>query len=437
MTLGIVSVVFLIAFEATAVGTAMPVAARELHGLGLYAFAFSGFFTTSLLAMAASGEWCDARGPLVPLFTGIGVFAGGLVIAGTSLSMWEFVLGRAVQGLGGGLVIVALYVVVGQAFPERLRPHVFAAFSAAWVVPSIVGPLVSGTVTEQLGWRWVFLSIPVLVLLPVLVMLPGLRRLPRGGGGTFGRRRVLLALGVAVGAGLLEYAGQHLSWVALAPAAVGAALLVPCVVRLLPAGTFRSARGLPSVILLRGIAAGSFISAESFVPLMLVQQRHISPTLAGLSLAGGGLTWAAGARLQARAPLVHRPGGRAKLNRIAMVLVAISVAGASAGLLHALPAWVVAVAWAVGGAGMGMVITSLSVQMMDLSKPEEAGANSASLQVCDSLGNVMLTGLAGAFFASLRHVGDGSLAFAVIYWTMAGIALTGAVLAVRTRAGAT
>lgn len=62
LSVGIVSVVFLIAFEATAVGTAMPVAARELHGIPLYAFAFSAYFTTSLFAMVLSGQWADRRG---------------------------------------------------------------------------------------------------------------------------------------------------------------------------------------------------------------------------------------------------------------------------------------------------------------------------------------------------------------------------------------
>ncbi|SCD51395.1 Major Facilitator Superfamily protein, partial [Streptomyces sp. DvalAA-14] len=137
LTFGIVATVLMIAFEATAVGTAMPVAARDLDGLGLYAFAFSGYFTTSLLAMVVSGQWCDRSGPLPPIAGGIGCFAAGLVISGTAQSMGVFVLGRAVQGLGGGLVIVALYVVAGRAYPERLRPAVMTAFSASWVVPSI------------------------------------------------------------------------------------------------------------------------------------------------------------------------------------------------------------------------------------------------------------------------------------------------------------
>lgn len=62
LSIGIISVVFLIAFEATAVGTAMPVAARELDGIGLYAFAFSSYFTTSLFGMVLSGQWADRRG---------------------------------------------------------------------------------------------------------------------------------------------------------------------------------------------------------------------------------------------------------------------------------------------------------------------------------------------------------------------------------------
>jgi MFS family permease len=172
LSVGIVSVVLLIAFEATAVGTAMPVAARELDGVGLYAFAFSGYFTTSLLGMVAAGQWSDRRGPLGALTTGIAAFAAGLLLSGTAGGMWLFILGRAVQGLGGGLVIVALYVVVGRAYPERLRPAIMAAFAASWVVPSVVGPLASGAVTEHLGWRWVFIGIPVLVVFPLALARP-------------------------------------------------------------------------------------------------------------------------------------------------------------------------------------------------------------------------------------------------------------------------
>ncbi|WP_395295992.1 MFS transporter [Kitasatospora hibisci] len=445
LTLGIVSVVLLLAFEATAVNTAMPVAARRLDGLGLYAFAFSGYFTTTLFALVVSGQWCDRRGPLQPLFTGVAVFGAGLVVAGAAPGMWVFVAGRAVQGLGGGLVIVALYVVVGRAYPERLRPSVFAAFSAAWVLPSIVGPVVSGAVTQHLGWRWVFLAVPVLILLPLAVMGPALRRSeraqPAATGAAFDGRRTLLAAMAAVGAGLLQYAGQRLDLLGLLPAAAGAALLVPAVLGLLPAGTLRAGRGLPTVILLRGVAAGAFFAAEAFIPLMMVTQRGLSPTLAGLTLTSGGLSWALGSTLQGR------PGAeryREAMIRGGFVLTAVAIAGAALVLVPAVPAWVAAVAWGVGGIGMGLAVASISVLMLRLSAPEDAGANSASLQMSDALGNVLLVGLAGVLFAAL---GGGSLAaaqegtggagssgaFAAIFLTMTGVALLGALVSGRVR----
>ncbi|KAK1179635.1 MFS transporter [Streptomyces sp. NBS 14/10] len=447
LTLGIVSVVSLIAFEASAVNTAMPVAARALDGIELYAYAFSAYFTASLFAMALSGEWCDRRGPLAPLFAGIAAFGAGLVVSGSAQDMWTFVGGRAVQGIGGGLVIVALYVLVGRAYPQRLQPAVLASFSAAWVLPVIVGPLVAGTVTEQAGWRWVFLSIPVLILLPLAVMLPALRKVDRGEPSpAMNRRRILLALAVASGAGLLQYAGQDLAWISLIPAAAGLALLVPCVLRLLPPGTFRAARGLPSVVLLRGVAAGSFLGAESFVPLMLVTERGLSATAAGFSLTGGGLTWALGSYTQSRPRLEPY---RERLMAVGMLLMALSIGMVPLALVDSVPAWLVAVAWVIGGYGMGLVISSGSVLLLKLSGPKEAGSNSASLQVSDALGNITLVGLSGVLFVGF---GGGSVAgaghtataagaggtghtgaFAAVYVAMAAVALLGAVLTTRLR----
>ncbi|MFF8290288.1 MFS transporter [Streptomyces sp. NPDC016309] len=444
LSVGIVSVVMLIAFEATAVGTAMPVAARELHGVPLYAFAFSAYFTTSLFAMVLSGQWCDRAGPLAPLATGIGAFAAGLLTSGTATAMWLFILGRAVQGLGGGMVIVALYVVVSRAYEERLRPAIMAAFAAGWVVPSIVGPLAAGTVTERLGWRWVFTGIPVLIVLPLALALPAIRRTASGPAGAeatavpFDGRRVRSALGISLGAGLLQYAGQDLRWLSLAPAAAGAALLVPSARRLLPRGIHRAARGLPSVVLLRGLAAGAFISAESFVPLMLVSERGLSPTLAGLSLAVGGATWALGSYIQSRP---RAEPYRERLMVLGMLLVAAAVATAPSVLIASVPVWTVGVAWGFGCLGMGLVIASTSVLLLKLSAPEEAGANSAALQISDGLSNAVLLTVGGAAFAALgggspaghATTGGGShpAAFAAVFLPMALVALVGAWVATR------
>jgi hypothetical protein len=394
--------------------------------------------------MVLSGQWADRRGPLGPLTWGIASFAAGLLLAGTAGAMWLFILGRAVQGLGGGLVIVALYVIVGRAYPERLRPAIMAAFAASWVIPSVVGPLASGAVTEHLGWRWVFLGIPALVVLPLALALPQIRRLASGpvGGApdSSDGRRIRLALAISAGAALVQYAAQDLRWMSLLPGALGLALLVPAVLGLLPRGTYRAARGLPSVVLLRGVAAGSFIAAESFVPLMLVTQRGLSPTLAGFSLAAGGGTWALGSWMQSRPRLEPY---RERLMTLGMVLVAAAIAAAPSVLIDAVPAWTVAVAWGFGCFGMGLVISSTSVLLLQLSAPEEAGTNSAALQISDGLSNVVLLAAGGAAFAALgggavshtasAATGSHPAAFAVVFLPMAAVALAGAWVATRVR----
>ncbi|MFJ5549725.1 MFS transporter [Streptomyces sp. NPDC093225] len=440
LTLGMVTVVLLIAFEATAVGTAMPVAARDLDGVGLYAFAFSSYFTTSLFGMVLAGQWCDRQGPLRALTVGIAGFAAGLALSGTAGAMWLFVLGRAVQGLGGGLVIVALYVVVSRAYDERLRPAMMAAFAASWVVPSIIGPLAAGTITEHLGWRWVFVGIPVLVVFPLLIALPAIRRTASGPAdpgappAAFDRRRIRLACGISVGAGLLQYAAQDLRWLSLAPGLAGLALLVPSVHGLLPRGTYRAARGLPAVVLLRGVAGGAFIAAESFIPLMLVTQRGLSPTMAGFALAPAGLTWAVGSWVQAR------PWAEPYRERLVvggMVMVALSIAAVPTVLVEAVPVWLLPVYWSVGCFGMGLVIAAGSVLLLKLSAPEEAGTNSAALQISDALSNVVLLAGGGVAFAALgggavgaAHAAsaDGAshpAAFAAVFLPIAVVAAVG------------
>ena len=95
--------------------------------------------------MVAAGELTDRVGGRTPLLLGVGAFLAGLLTAGLAADMAVFLLGRALQGVGVGLLIVVTYVVVGDQYPERLRTTVFGAISAAWVIPSLVGPVVAGT----------------------------------------------------------------------------------------------------------------------------------------------------------------------------------------------------------------------------------------------------------------------------------------------------
>lgn len=428
---GLVSVILLIAFEAMAVATAMPRAVAQLHGLPYYAWAFSAFVVTSLFAMVVAGEMCDARGPTRPMVGGVALFTAGLLMAGTAVDMGVFVLARAIQGLGCGAVIVAVYVIVGRAFDDALRPRVFSLLSSAWVLPSLIGPAVAGFLTDHVSWRWVFLGVSVLVVPALLLVLPSLPALEGGHPVTaVGRKRA--ALMVALGVASLQYAGQRLDRVGLLFAVVGLALVVPTVRRLLPPGTLRFARGLPTVIAMRGVLAGSFFGAETFIPLMLVTLRGLTSTQAGLCLTGGALGWAAGSWYQGR-PTTRVP--RHVLVRTGCALVAVAVSMVALTTWPAVPPWMAALAWVVGGLGMGMAMASVSVLMLQLSPPRAQGTNSAALQVSDSLFAAVTIGLGGALFAlGLRH-GDGVWALRLIDLLMIAIALAGVVLAGRVRTG--
>ena len=177
VTLGACALVFLAAFESLAVTTIMPLVSRELDGAGLYALAFAGPLATGVIGMVAAGNWSDRRGPVAPLLAAVGMFVLGLLIAGTAGTMPVLVSGRLVQGLGGGGLTVALYVVIARVYPPVLHPKIFAAFSAAWVIPSLVGPFAAGAVAQLAGWQWVFLGVVGLVVPALLLTVPALRGL--------------------------------------------------------------------------------------------------------------------------------------------------------------------------------------------------------------------------------------------------------------------
>ena len=152
------------AFEALALTTVMPTIARDLHGESLYAMAFTA--TLAAGSSASSGRATSptggARGRRCVL--GLVLFALGLVGAGLAPTMPVLVGARVVQGLGAGMTSTALYVLVTRIYPPRLHTAILAGFSAAWVVPSIVGPFVAGVIAETIGWRWVF-GLAIVVLL--------------------------------------------------------------------------------------------------------------------------------------------------------------------------------------------------------------------------------------------------------------------------------
>ncbi|NDL60266.1 MFS transporter [Phytoactinopolyspora mesophila] len=401
VTVGAVSLVTLMAYQSLAVTTAMPAVAEAIGGLNLYGLAFGAPLATSLIGMAFSGGWTDARGPARPLLAGSALFAAGIVIAGLAPSMAMVAVGRGIQGLGSGQMLVALYVLVARVYPEHLRPRIFAAFAAAWVLPALIGPTISGLIVEHIGWRWVFLSVAGLVPLATMSLRPGLRQLDGGGSGSLRSALLTGRLAWATVAGLsactLHMAGQSSIVVAALLLGIGGIGVAMSVARLLPSGTFRAAHGLPALVMLRGLAAAAFLGAEVFIPLLLVREHGLSPALAGLVLTISAVTWSFASWLQGRGFL---PDRRQRL-RIGMTLLTVGIFGTGLLVVAAVPIPLGIALWAFGGLGMGLVYPTLSVLVLSLSTPEEQGRNSSSMQIADALFTTLALALSGTVFAAL------------------------------------
>lgn len=411
VTLGACALVFLAAFESLAVTTIMPLVSRELDGAALYALAFAGPLATGVIGMVAAGNWSDRRGPVGPLYASVAMFVLGLLIAGTASDMPALVAGRLVQGLGGGAMTVALYVVIARVYPPVLHPKIFAAFSAAWVIPSLVGPFAAGIVAQMLSWHWVFLGVVGLVVPALLMIVPALRGLhgtPDRGtrdGAAPGDMSTRKAAGYArlAWAALAALAVLGLNLSARLPVAGGVVAVAAVVVALIavrplvPRGTLTARRGLPSVILTRGLASAAFFGAEVYLPYLLVERYAFSPTFAGLALTGGAVSWAAGSAVQGRlgARLDHR---RAVRTGAAMVLGAVVLVLATT--LLGWPAAVAIAAWVVAGGGMGLMYARLSVMTLALSNRDNEGFNSSAMSISDSLGGALSLATTGIIFAA-------------------------------------
>ncbi|REE97533.1 MFS transporter [Thermomonospora umbrina] len=426
-TLGIVLVITLLAFEAMAVGTVMPVVADDLDGLALYGWVFSSLLIASMLATVLAGSWIDRIGPTRPLMIGLATFVAGLVIAGAAPSMWVLVVGRTVQGIGSGLALVGVYVVIARVYPDALRPRVFAALSTAWVVPSLVGPGIGGVIAEHVHWRWVFLGLIPLVIPAALMLVPALRsigppeeRAPARPG------RVRAAFAAALGAGSLLYAVDDLGPLSLPTAALGLAGLGWGLPRLLPAGALRLRRGVPTTVVLRGVLAGAFFGTDVFIPLALTSLHGFSASEAGLVLTVGALGWSASSQYQGRS---KRP--RTFFVFAGAVLVSVGVVAVSVALQ--VGGWWAAPAWVIGGAGMGLALSSLSVLVLNQSAKEEQGVNSSALQLSDTLGASLAVGLTGALVTAFG-TDRLELGMGVGAVLLAGIALFGVYAARRVEA---
>ena len=424
LTAGLVLAVTFVAFEALAVATILPLVSRHLGDLRLYGWVFSAFLLASLIGIVVAGTLAD-RVPLGrPMLVGLALFCGGLVIGGTAPDMAVLVAGRAVQGLGAGVVPAVAYVAISRCYPEKSRPRMFAVLSTAWVVPGLVGPAIAALVAEAVGWRWVFLGlIPLVIAAGALVVL-ALRNVPPPASPGKAAVPYLAVLGVVAGAGTaLASLNSGVVLVAAVGAVGGGILLAASLRRLMPPRNLSARPGLTATIFSRALLTCCFFAGDAYVPYAIVTVRHAPTALAALALTASTLTWTAGSWVQARC--IARYGAR-RLVRLGECLVTLGLAVMCVVILTSAPPALAIVAWALAGGGIGTAYAPLSVTALARAAPGEEGRATSALQLCDVLGQALGTGVAGAIVAAatagIGHGPGAALAFSfAIAIALAGI----------------
>ncbi|MDA2803637.1 MFS transporter [Nocardiopsis suaedae] len=166
------------AVDQTAIAPALPAVASDLGGFGLMPFVITVYLVAATALMPLYGRLGDRFGRTRPLQAAIALFTAGALAAGQADSMAALLIARAVQGAGGGGVMVGVQSALGELVSPRERGRYLGLFGAVFALAAVGGPLLGGAVTDALGWRWLFHLYPPLGL-AALVAVTATLRLPR------------------------------------------------------------------------------------------------------------------------------------------------------------------------------------------------------------------------------------------------------------------
>ena len=398
-----VGYITIVAFETMAVTTAMPTIAKDLDGQNLYALAMGVVLATQLMTTAIAGPWSDTKGPHSCLYTGVFLITIALTLCTLAPNMHIFVIGRAIEGLGAGLTLVPLYTMVGNTVEPERQPSFFTAFAAAWVLPSLFGPVLAGFIVEHFSWRLVFAIAPILTVIVLPIFIRGMQSVP-----DIEREHAKLRLGrtaapsclAGIGIATLQVVSGTESgaftWTVFVTIAIATATTFVFVTPLLPGGTFLARRGLPSTVLTRMFINGAFVSIEMFLPLQLQEVHGWSPTEAGLILSVGSITWAVGSWISGR---VRDHEKRAQLPFLGTAIGFVGLLAVVIGCLESVSGLVVIAGWFVTGLGIGAAYPALTVHALAISSLENQGRASSSLQIADTMGGALGAAIIGIVYS--------------------------------------
>ena len=169
----------LAALDQTIVATALPTVVADLGGAGHQSWVVTSYLLASTIVTAVAGKLGDLFGRKTVFGAAVLFFLGGSVLCGIANSMSMLVASRALQGIGGGAIMVTAMALIGEVIPLRDRGRYQGALGAVFGVTTVIGPLLGGFFTDHLSWRWAFwINVPVaLVVLAVgAVAIPPLAK---------------------------------------------------------------------------------------------------------------------------------------------------------------------------------------------------------------------------------------------------------------------
>ncbi|MGZ3541793.1 MAG: MFS transporter [Vulcanimicrobiaceae bacterium] len=350
LAVGMLLAEFVSAAQALVVATILPRVASDLHGIPLYGFTFSGYLVVSFIFTALAGDWADRFGPRRVLAFAYPLLAAGLIVSAAAPSMGVLILGRAIEGAGGGLDYVSTLGAIGKVFDDRQRTRMLALMSTMWVVPSLIGPTLGAFITETLGWRWVFWIFVPLVAVSAFLVLPAL--------------------------------GEQ------APQPRHSRTVVP--------------RTLWPAIVAFFLLLAAFFGADSFAPLMLTHVRGAPLWIGGLCVTLAALGWAIGSNI---VPRMQESISRATIVRIGAASIAIGAILLAVTALSAVPIAVALIGWTIGGIGIGLAYTTLSAGALEAAPDGSEGRVSSATMMSGILGMAIATAAGGEFISAVERSG--------------------------------
>jgi EmrB/QacA subfamily drug resistance transporter len=402
---------WLAALDQTVVSTALPTMVGDLGGLAYLSWVVTAYLLTSTVVGPLYGKFGDLYGRKIVLQVAISVFLVGSALCGLAQSMLQLVLFRAIEGIGGGGLIVITIAVIGDLIPPPERGRYQGFFGAVFGVATIVGPLVGGFFVDHLSWRWIFyINLPfgILALVVIAAVLPS---------PSVRRRHVIdyagvTLLTVSLSAVILcsGLGGTALAWTspvtfALIVVGIACAIIFVVVERrarepILPMSLFanRSFAVASSVGLIVGL---SLFGAVTFLPIYLQVVKGVSPSASGLLMTPMMLGMLVTSVIAGR--LISR-FGRYKLYPMLGTAIMTFGLGSLAFLSVESSDWMTSLDALWLGLGMGMVMQVLVLAVQNSVSYEQLGVATSGTMLFRSLGGALGVALFGAIFANLLHV---------------------------------